>query len=741
MLLFLAGLEIDIERLRGPLARLAVSAFAVSAVLALLCAYAFRLAGQARQPLLLAIILMSTSTGLLLPLLKDAGEESTVFGQLVMTAAALAEIVPIMLLSLFFSVTSATPGAQAVSLAIFIVLIVLSGTALAWVRRLEPAGRLLNRLSDSSAQLRVRASLTLALAFGVLAYRFGFASILGAFAAGLLVRIVDLARRSPHPQFRVKLEGIGFGFLVPIFFISTGVAFPLKALFANPAALAEVPLFLAALLVVRGLPALLYTRFARPAPGGGRRPAAGDHAHVRHRRRADRAGRPEDHPDHRRLPAHRGAAVRDPVPGRGPAAAAAGGHAGGRRRQGHRLTRAHGRRGNAAASREGCAHGHCNDPNCRWIRSTCCGTGAARSGRPIRRDVLPLTVAEMDFALAAPVAEALREAVERSDTGYAMATPGLGRALAGFAAGRWNWDLDPASVTAVIDVGVGVVELLRLLARPGDAVVISPPVYPPFFDWVAEAGARLLEVPLAHDDAGWRLDLAALETAFAAHPAAYVLCNPHNPVGRVHTPGELAALVRLAQAHRVTIVSDEIHGPLVLPGATFTPLLTVPGAAEVAVSVLSASKAWNLAGLKCAAVVTGAPRMAALADRFPADTRWRIGHLGVIATVAAFTAGEPWLDQLLATFGHRRAQLAELLRQRLPTLTWDPPQATYLAWLNCSALGPGNKRARLFLERGRVALEPGLRFGAVGSGYARLNFATSSDILDQATARMATSVT
>jgi Kef-type K+ transport system membrane component KefB len=262
MLLFLAGLEIDIEQLRGPVARLAVSAFAVSAVLALLCAYAFRLAGQARQPLLLAIILMSTSTGLLLPLLKDAGEESTAFGQLVMTAAALAEIVPIMLLSLFFSATAATPGAQAVSLAIFIVLVVLSGTALAWVRRLEPAGRLLNRLADTSAQLRVRASLTLALAFGVLAYRFGFASILGAFAAGLLVRIVDLARHSPHPQFRVKLEGIGFGFLVPIFFISTGVAFPLKALLTNPVALAEVPLFLAALLLVRGLPALLYVRFA-----------------------------------------------------------------------------------------------------------------------------------------------------------------------------------------------------------------------------------------------------------------------------------------------------------------------------------------------------------------------------------------------------------------------------------------------------------------------------------------------
>jgi cystathionine beta-lyase len=355
-------------------------------------------------------------------------------------------------------------------------------------------------------------------------------------------------------------------------------------------------------------------------------------------------------------------------------------------------------------------------------------------------DVLPLTVAEMDFALAEPVAEALHEAVERSDAGYAMPVPGLGRALAGFAASRWNWDVDPASVTAVTDVGVGVVELLRLLARPGDAVVISPPVYPPFFDWVPEAGARLLEVPLAHDAAGWRLDLAALETAFATHPAAYVLCNPHNPVGRVHTADELAALVRLARIYQVTIVSDEIHGPLVLPGATFTPLLTVPGAAELAVSVLSASKAWNLAGLKCAAIVTAAPRMAAVAGRLPSDSRWRIGHFGAIATIAAFTAGGPWLDRLLVTLDRRRILLADLLRERLPMLTWHPPEATYLAWLDCAALGPDNQARERFLDRGHVALEPGLRFGAAGSGYARLNFATSTDILDQATAQMAAAV-
>ena len=259
MLLFLAGLEIDADRLRGPMARLAGTAFAVSVVLGLLCAYAFHLAGLGGQPLLLAIMLMSTSTGLLLPLLKDAGEDATEFGQLVMTAAALAEIVPIMLLSLFFSAASKTVEDQLVSLAIFLALVVLIGLTLARVRRLDGLDRMLEHLADTSAQLRVRAALTLALGCGVLAYRFGFASILGAFAAGLLVRLIELSG-TPHPQFQVKLEGIGFGFLIPIFFIATGVSFQLKALLTNPVAIADVPLFLVALLIVRGLPALLYRR-------------------------------------------------------------------------------------------------------------------------------------------------------------------------------------------------------------------------------------------------------------------------------------------------------------------------------------------------------------------------------------------------------------------------------------------------------------------------------------------------
>ena len=159
-----------------------------------------------------------------------------------------------------------------------------------------------------------------------------------------------------------------------------------------------------------------------------------------------------------------------------------------------------------------------------------------------------------------------------------------------------------------------------------------------------------------------------------------------------------------------------------------------------AVSLMSASKGWNLAGLKCAAVVTASPAMAAVVDRLPPDTRWRAGHFGVLASVAAFTAGRDWLDDLLSTLDDRRSVLGGLLRDRLPAVGYRPPEATYLAWLDCSAYGPDDTAHDRFLAGGRVAVEPGLRFGAAGAGYVRLNFGTSAEILDEATARMARAV-
>jgi len=259
MLLFLAGLEIDVDGLRGPLGRLAARAFGGSVLLALACGYLLSL-GVDAKPVFLAVVLVSTSAGLLLALLKDGDLHRTPTGQLVMAAAAVAEIVPVVLLSLLFSATSKTTGGKLSSLAALLALLVVVGLALGRVRNLAALDRVLDRLEDRSAQLRVRAALTLSLAFAWLAGQFGFAAILGAFAAGLLVRTIELNNRTPHPHFQVKLEGIGFGFLVPIFFITTGIQFDVKALVHHPAAVAEVPLFLLALLLVHAVPALGYVR-------------------------------------------------------------------------------------------------------------------------------------------------------------------------------------------------------------------------------------------------------------------------------------------------------------------------------------------------------------------------------------------------------------------------------------------------------------------------------------------------
>ena len=355
-------------------------------------------------------------------------------------------------------------------------------------------------------------------------------------------------------------------------------------------------------------------------------------------------------------------------------------------------------------------------------------------------DVLPLPVAEMDFGLAPAISEVLHKAVDASDTGYSMLGDELGDALAGFASTRWGWRLDASSVVPVTDVGVGAVELLRAVCAPGDAVVISPPVYAPFYHWVVETRTRLLEAPLCQDGSGqWTLDLEALEDAFRQRPAAYILCNPHNPVGRVHGPDELAHVVALAHEYGVCVIADEIHAPLVLPGARFTPLLTLPGAEEVAVSLVSASKAWNLAGLKCALVVS-APPLRPLVDRLPPDGRWRIGHFGALATVAAFTAGGTWLDALLETLDLRRRELGQLLAEHVPDIRWHPPEATYLAWLDCRRIGSGTQPYETFLRRARVALEPGPSYGSPGSGHVRLNFGTSGEILAEAVQRMGAAV-
>ena len=366
-------------------------------------------------------------------------------------------------------------------------------------------------------------------------------------------------------------------------------------------------------------------------------------------------------------------------------------------------------------------------------------------------DVLPLWVAEMDVLLAPPIADALGAAIANGDTGYPVGTA-YAEAVRDFAADRWDWPGLAVERTALVpDVMMGIVEILRLLTEPGDVVVLCAPVYPPFYAFVTHADRRIMEAPLGPDR---RIDLDALDEAFAraraacAHPV-FLMSNPHNPTGVVHTRAELAAVAGLAARHGVRVISDEIHAPLVLGDTRFTPYLSVDGAGD-AFALLSASKAWNLAGLKSAIVVAG-PDAATDLARLPEEVGHGPSHLGVIAHTAAFRDSRDWLDGLLAGLTGNRDLLDQLLAERLPAVGYIRPEGTYLAWLDCTPLhldggpapdGPGIVSdlagpARFFLDNARVALSSGHVFGLGGTDHVRLNFATRPDIITEAINRMA----
>jgi cystathionine beta-lyase len=351
-------------------------------------------------------------------------------------------------------------------------------------------------------------------------------------------------------------------------------------------------------------------------------------------------------------------------------------------------------------------------------------------------DVLPVFVAEMDVPLAEPVVDAITAAARSGDTGY-PAGDEYAAALADFARERWGWDgIAVERTTMVPDVMLGILEVLDVICGRADAVVVNCPVYPPFYDFVRHTGRPIEEAPLAADG---RIDLDALDAAFgraAAHGPrpAYLLCSPHNPTGTVHSAAELEAVAALAGRHGVRVVADEIHAPLVLPGATFVPYLSVPGA-ENAFSVMSASKAWNLAGLKAAVAVAGPAATGDLA-RIPWWAKAGPSHVGVLAHIAALRHGGEWLDALLAGLDHNRRLLAELLADHLPDVRYRPGEGTYLAWLDCRPLDLGDDPAAAFLEHGRVALSAGPRFGTGGAGHARFNFGTTPELITLAVHRM-----
>ncbi|HEX2266158.1 MAG TPA: aminotransferase class I/II-fold pyridoxal phosphate-dependent enzyme [Solirubrobacterales bacterium] len=350
-------------------------------------------------------------------------------------------------------------------------------------------------------------------------------------------------------------------------------------------------------------------------------------------------------------------------------------------------------------------------------------------------DVLPAWVAEMDFPLAEPVKRALREAIDADDTGYPDPQE-LGAAFAGFAADRHGWEVEPASVSPSPDVVGAITAVLQAIAEPGDRVVLNTPVYHPFFAVIEEAGCELTEAPLVDGE----LDLEAIDREFATGAVALILCSPHNPIGSVPTREQLSALADSAARHGAWVLADEIHASLTLPGAEHVPFLTVSEAAAAhGIAFWSASKAFNLAGLRCAEIVTASAQAAAVVERLPVSAT-HCGHLGAIGSVAAFREGGAWLDDVLAVLDHNRRLLGELLAARLPEVGYRALRAGYLAWLDFRALDLGPDPSQPILERGRLALSPGPQFGPQGAGFARLNLGTSPALVEEAVARIARAV-
>ncbi|MFW6599773.1 MalY/PatB family protein [Propionibacteriaceae bacterium Y2011] len=347
--------------------------------------------------------------------------------------------------------------------------------------------------------------------------------------------------------------------------------------------------------------------------------------------------------------------------------------------------------------------------------------------------VLPLVVAEMDAHPCPDVVEVATAMVRRGDTGYVRPTPDLGNALAQFAHREWGWPVDLTGHRVVPDVMTGIRQLILAATPPRSPVVVSPPCYSSFHGLINSIERPVVTAPLGPDA---RLDLDAVDHAFAkAGPgAAYILCNPQNPTGTLHTAAELTMVAELADRHGTLVISDEIHAPLVRRGETFVPYLSLPAASR-GLALHSASKAFNLAGLRAAVLLAGTRTRHLSTGLHPSAVNGA-QHLAVAAQQAAWSADGTWLDQLRGELDDRRALLARLVADKLPGIVHTAGPATYLAWWDCAALGLADPAAH-FLTEARVATVAGRHFSEHHDQWIRVNYATSPDILVEAVDRMA----
>jgi cystathionine beta-lyase len=357
-------------------------------------------------------------------------------------------------------------------------------------------------------------------------------------------------------------------------------------------------------------------------------------------------------------------------------------------------------------------------------------------------DVLPAFVAEMDFEVAPAVQQVIRRFTDLQDYGYGQMTDmiPLFEAFSSWMSRRHGWRPDPALTHANTDVVQGLMASIVAFSAPGDGVIAQTPVYPPFLRCISAAGRRLVENPLIDDGKRFVVNIEGLEQA-ASEATMILLCNPHNPTGRVFERAELEQIAAIAGTHNLTIVSDEIHADLIYPGATHIPMETISVATARTVTVTSATKGFNIPGLRTSISHFGSPELKARFDTmFPGHLLGGPSRFGVAATIAAWQDAEAWLSSVMRYLDGNRRRVGEWATQA--KLGHHLPESTYLAWLDCRRfdLSMDLTPQQHILEKAKVALSEGLDFGEPGRGHVRLNFATSEEILGEILGRFSTAL-
>lgn len=348
-------------------------------------------------------------------------------------------------------------------------------------------------------------------------------------------------------------------------------------------------------------------------------------------------------------------------------------------------------------------------------------------------------VADMDFAICPPIAAALSDVIERNELGYPnwggpYALSPAAHQFARRMSERYGWDLDVDRLHDMVDVLQGVRATVYHLSEPGDGVVLHMPAYHPFIDGIEAMGRRRIDVAWTGDGFDYDDLEERLETEGAT---TWILCHPHNPLGYVFEREELEHIAAIAARHDIVVIADEVHADLTMPGSTHVPFASLgPEAAVRTVTMSSASKAFNLAGLRWAVMHAGHLPLHDALSHLPGHYLGAPNLFGVTAAMAAWTQGDDWLAAVVDVLDENRRTLSELLAEHLPGARYRPPSATYLAWIDCRECGLDGEPAEVFQARG-VELSPGPQFGAGGEGHVRLNLATSPAILRATVTAMA----